>query len=156
MRTLAPMCLDMKVIVFIFLLTFSISGYGQSDCVIRFTYTWTTDSSKDNEIELGLPTTSFLGGYTIESDEESFHFVKINPNHEVTLVSHMSSEFCGGYQHTIDKFFKGNKSSYLLKLRTNSKDKEQIREIKIPIDSINFSFDKTKKQIRIQLPDISH
>jgi hypothetical protein len=140
----------MRTIGFVFFLAFSVSAYGQADCVIRFTYTWTTDFIKDEDIEVGLPTTKFLGDYSTNGEDRSFVFVKLS-NQEATLTSHMSSEFCREHQKTIDTFFKGKKNFYLLTLRTNKEDK---RQIEVPIDSITFSFDKIRRQIIIELPKI--
>ena len=135
------------------ILTFSISASGQSDCTIFFTYTWTVEPGTNKEIDLGLPTSQFLTGYTTDDDQKSFYFVALTSSNEKTLVSHLSSDFGMAPDRIIEKIFKGDNSSYLLKLRTK-KNTSQIKEIEIPIESIKFSFDAKKKQIVIQLPTI--
>ena len=137
-------------------LSFSISAFGQADCKIFFTYTWTAEQETDKQIELGLPTTDFLCGYTSDNDEDSFHFVGLNSS-RATLISHLSSDFCMSRDRMIDKVFKGDKSFYLFKLRTRTNEKEdkfEIKEIRIPIDSLNIFSNTEKKQITIQLPTI--
>ena len=137
-------------------LSSSISAFGQADCKILFTYTWTAEPETDKDIELGLPTTQFLSGYTTDNEERSFYFVGLNSN-MATLVSHLSSDFCMNRDRIMDKVFKGDKSFYLLKLRTRTNEKNkkfEIKEIKIPIGSLNIFFDTEKKQITIQLPTI--
>lgn len=143
----------MRILITLFILAFSISASGQSDCTIFFTYTWTVEPGTSNEIDLGLPTSQFLSGYKSDDDQKSFYFVGLTSSHEKTLVSHLSSDFCMAPDKIIDKIFKGDNSVYLLKLRTK-KNTSQMKEIEIPIESIKFSFDVKKKQIIIQLPTI--
>jgi len=138
------------------LIFLSFSAWGQADCKIFFTYTWTVKSETNKKIELGLPTTQFLSGYTTDNKERSFYFVALDSN-QATLISNLSSDFCMSRDRIIDKVFKGDKSFYLLKLRTRTTGKKQkfeIKEIKIPMDSLNIFFDTEKKQITIQLPTI--
>jgi hypothetical protein len=149
---------EMRILItgLLIYLSLSTSAFGQADCKIFFTYTWTVDQATDKQIELGLPTTDFLNGYTTDKEEESFYFVGLNLN-KATLVSHLSSDFCMNRDRIIDKVFKGDKSFYLLKLRTKTDDRKgefDFKEIKIPIDSLNIFFSTEEKQITIQLPTI--
>jgi hypothetical protein len=146
----------MKILGLFICLSISISVLGQMDCVIHFTYTWTVETETNREIELGLPTTPFLVGYETKNDERSFAFAELNSG-EASLGSHLRSDFCMDYDRIIERVFKGDKSYYLLKLRTKKNEKGKkfkIKEIKIPIDSINFSIDKEERRIIIQLPTI--
>jgi hypothetical protein len=154
---------NMRILIGFFICVFiSISARGQADCVIHFTYSWTVAPETNKEIELGLPTTRFLVGVTKEDEEKSFKFVGLNSNHEATLNSHISPDFCMDYDSIITSIFKGDKSYYLLKLRRKTVKKRIFKinevkityEIKIPIDSIKFYIDKKRREIIIQLPTI--
>jgi hypothetical protein len=138
-------------------LSVSISAFGQADCVTRFTYTWTTDSLTANKFDVGLPTTPFLVGYANKDDERSFYFVDLNSK-TATMSSHLSSDFCMDRESIIERVFRGDKSFYLLKLRTTTNEKRtklDVSEIKIPVDAIVFSVDSVKRTINIQLPKIN-
>ena len=152
------MCPRQSMRTVIGLLIFASSSvFGQADCVTRFTYTWTADSLTDNIYEVGLPTTSFLVGYADKDEERSFYFVDLNSK-MATMRSHLSSDFCMDRESIIERVFKGDKSFYLLKLRTPVNEKRtkfDISEIKIPIDSIVFSVDSMKRIINIHLPKIN-
>jgi hypothetical protein len=137
-------------------LTLSLLASAQADCKIRYMYTWTIESETIEDIELGIPTTQFLCGYASSRNERSFRFVNLGLN-QATLISHLSSDFCMDPDRIIDKVFKCNHSSYVIRLRIKSNqrnNKFDLKEYKIPIESINISYNSEEKVILIQLPTI--
>jgi len=139
-----------------FLLLFvgvALNSYSQADCVIKFEYIGTIVSDSLNVEEVGLATTLFIVGYVEKKSDLSFYFSKVNDGKLLqVMVSHMSSYFCKEPSEIIRDVFKQNRANYpIIICQKGNKGKF---EKNIPIDKIEFSYDKIEHKIVINLGEI--
>ena len=116
---------------------------AQADCIIFFKYVGSISNPSIKIAKIGLPTTDFLDGFVNKKDEAAFMIFELNDSAiNQILISHLSSEFCSGIENAIKNVFKKREKGYLIKVfeaKTNNSSKYKIREILLPLSSIEFT-----------------
>jgi hypothetical protein len=133
-----------KYLLTVTLTIFATVLFGQADCIIFFSYkgVMVGDSSKFRQI--GLPTTPFIAGYEKKKDQRAFAAFNLSDSSfDLTMSSHLSSEFCRKSEDIVTFFFKRIKE-YPIKFfdnRSSSKPKLKTVEKIILTSSINFTYE---------------
>jgi hypothetical protein len=133
--------------------------FAQADCVIFFKYRGIVTSDSLKIEKAAFPTTPFLIGYIEKSEERAFAIFNITDStFNLTLASHLSSDFCRDQTDIINDVFK-KKKEYIIKIfefQNGKKSKAKIHEIIIPIESIKFTSETidNKKEIVVDLGHI--
>jgi|SRR5688572_953465 len=126
--------------------------FAQADCVIFFKYRGVLTSDSIKIEKAAFPTTPFLIGYTEKKEERAFAIFDLGDStFNVTLVSHLSSDFCRDQTDIIKDVFKKRKE-YIIKIYSKAKNFEII----IPTESIKFTSEiiDNEKEIVVDLGHI--
>lgn len=119
------------------LITCAHFSWAQADCRILFVYKATIVSHSVKIEKIGVPSTRLLVGYISADNDLAFQYSKpVGGEFSDTLISHLSSEFCGEIDNVIKNVFIGNKKQYTI--RISSYRSERFTEALIPIESIKF------------------
>src|SRR5688572_32300176 len=90
--------------------------FAQADCVIFFKYRGVLTSDSIKIEKAAFPTTPFLIGYIEKKEERAFAIFDLGDStFNVTLVSHLSSDFCRDQTDIIKNVFKKRKE-YIIKI----------------------------------------